>query len=111
MSLHPTLGHIRADSPRADIWRRIFGAETVPLKSMIPQRHVVPAGHGRTEAVREVYFLDLAALDEAQFERLVEHISETFALPPAEICAAIWTEGVPVLIEDVSVSFDAHVLL
>lgn len=107
MSTQPTLGRIRPESPRAADWRKVFGADAVPLKSPVTHRGAAPG----YEEGAEFYQLDLDALTPEQHGRLLEHLSERFGIPRVELAAEIRRAGVPVLADEVSLSFDMRLLL
>lgn len=107
MSLRPTRGHLRPESPRAADWQRVFGGLTVPLLAPFAIHVQVP------DVVRECYRVDVAALTPEQRRRAVEHIVQRFGVPAAEVEADLDNDelGLPILAEDVSVTFDQRALL
>ena len=103
--MRPTLGHLRADSPRAEAWRRVFGGLEVPILSAVPAQVNLPIGR------RRCFFLRVDALDQGQRERLVHHIATTFGVPAEDVARDVDRDGVPLLEEDVSVTFDPRAVL
>jgi hypothetical protein len=89
-------------SPRHSEWVRIFGSDTIPIVSTVAKRADLP---GKPDVF--VYDLDLEALDEGQRRRLVEHITEKFHLQEESVWRDLKSDhGVPILDEDLLVSFD-----
>lgn len=104
--MQPTLAHIKPDSPRAKVWREVLGGETAPIKGPVTCR-VEIIGHGMNDA----YLLDLEKLNPQQKSRLVVHLSTTFKIEPDEVRAQLHLDGtVPILADDVSVTFDGRLL-
>lgn len=98
----PTEATIRESSPRAADWKRIFGGLTVRLLSPVPI--LADSLTGR----RRFYHADVKALSSEQRGRLVAFISERFSVPPEEVELGLGDskEGLPILDEDLFVSFD-----
>lgn len=93
--LNPTLAHIRRGSPRAADWIRVFGAESLRIKSPVPQRSQFPDG------IHDVYFVDVDALTPEQIERAVADIATRFKIPPAEVLADLrGAHGFPLHADD-----------
>ena len=90
---------IRADSERAEIWRNVFGSETVCIKSFIPSVVSVP-GIGKTTA----YELDIKLLTAEQRRRLVVSLAERFGYSLTDIERDLDTIGCPILADDVVVT-------
>lgn len=93
---------IRDSSPRAALWRQVFGTETLPIVSPVPKKAEGPDGSA------EFYQLDVAQLDTEQRSRLVSHLCERFKMTHQEVCHLIDdpNHGVPILAEDVIVPLD-----
>jgi hypothetical protein len=106
MSLRPTTATLHACSERSGAWARLFGGQTVAIKSPIPQHAELP-GLG----VREIYFVDLEKLSPVQLDRIAQEMSVRFDVPLQEVVEGLRTQGLPILAEDVSVSFDARLVL
>jgi hypothetical protein len=78
---------LRTVSPRYADWLKVFGPEAVlgvsgvkvPITTPIPERVVLPIG------TREVFFIKLDLLSGDQRGRLVQHLSERFHIPAAEV--------------------------
>lgn len=98
----PTEGTILESSPRAADWQRIFGGLRVRLLSPVPVLADSPVGR------RRFYKADVAALNAGQRERLVSFLAERFSVPPVEVERGLddAKEGLPILDEDLCVSFD-----
>lgn len=90
---------IRADSERAEVWRKIMGSETVYIKSFIPSAVSLP-GVGETTA----YQLDIALLTTEQRRRLVVHLAERFGYSPSNVERDLDTIGCPILADDIVVT-------
>lgn len=104
--IQPTIGHIREDSPRADEWRAVFGSTEIPLKSLLTVENDSPAG------VRQFYLVDVAKLDEDQLERVVAHVADKFGIAKDAVAADLNSDhGLPILADDVLVSFDQRLVL
>lgn len=105
-NLKPTLAHIRNDSPRAEDWRRVFGGTTVPLRSLVP---VVMDG---PDGPKNFYQVDVGSLTPEQRARVVEHVAKKFGLSPKAVEEDLASEyGLPILVDDVSVTFDARLVV
>lgn len=104
--IQQTMASLRPESPRAADWERVFGDTTIPLASPLPVRASLPIGD------RDVYLVDVPKLDEGQVERLVGHLSAKFGLSRSEVREGLLHgEGLPILAEDVVVSFDVRLAL
>ena len=90
---------IDGDDERPAAWRAVFGDDTVPLRSPIPQMTNLP---GRGEEL--VYLLDIAALTADQRGRLVQYIASKFNYPAEEVDATLDDHGCPILAEHVMVT-------
>jgi hypothetical protein len=107
MSLHPTTATIHQGSPRAEQWRRVFGSDTVPIKSPIPVHAHLP-GLG----LRKVYLVEVGALSAEQIEAVIAHLAERFCVEAREVRADLLAEhGLPILAEDLAVACDARLFL
>lgn len=105
--LRPTLAHIKEDTERARIWREVLGGTTAPIKSPVTTR-VEIEGLG----MQNVYLLDVGRLNKQQLGRLVAHLSTKFIASEDFVRAQLLMEGsVPILEEDVGVSFDGRLLV
>lgn len=92
--------HLHPDSPRAAAWEHVFGGLSVPLVGVNTILMMGPHG------MREFYQVDVAALTAEQRARLVDHIAEKFTMPRQEVETGIDdpTRGLPILVEDVSLT-------
>lgn len=104
--LRPSLAHINPSSPRAAMWLRIFDGHTIPIKSPLAIKAFL---EGMGEQM--VYMLDLGALDKMQHERLVKDLAIKHALHERDVRDGLASHGMPVLAEDVGVSFDGRLVL
>ena len=86
---------------RGDEFRKIFGTDTVAVKSFIPSIADLP-GLGE----RAVYLLDTDLLTDAQREALVEHIAEKFGAAREAVDEHLRARGLPILAEDCIVTID-----
>jgi hypothetical protein len=105
--LHPTTGAINPDCERADWWREAFGGLEVPLVSPVAQLWLVPGVDG-VEGEHLVYQVDVSKLGGDQIDRVARVVAAQFDLDVASVRADIEREGIPILAEDVVVSFDAR---
>lgn len=107
MSLRPTEGHLRPESPRAVDWQRVFGGLTVPLLSPVPTLADSPAG------LRHFYSVDVARLAPAARARAVEHIAERFGVARANVEVGLDDpeQGLPILADDIGLTFDACLIV
>lgn len=106
MSLALPEGTIREDSPRAETWKKVFGSLTIPLKSPIP---VTMDGDG---GPKRFFLVDLKRLTETQKARVIAHVAEKYDLDPATVAEDLESEhGLPILDQDVFVSFDPRLVL
>lgn len=104
-NLKPTIGHLNESSPRASAWRDVFGGLEIPLESPLMRKVELPIG------VREVYMLDVKKLTADVRKKLVGYLAKRFQIPAGEVDRDLESNGVPILIEDVSVSFDPRLIL
>ncbi|HEY7544428.1 MAG TPA: hypothetical protein VID27_06080 [Blastocatellia bacterium] len=103
--LEKTKATISKDSPRYDEWIKVFGTDTIPLLSPIPE----PAsGPGTGRAL--FYHLDTDALDEDQRRRLVEHLARKFKLREDLVWRDLGQVGCPILADDLIVVMDSRLL-
>lgn len=101
-------GIISSTSPRAAVWRQIFGGDSVPLRSPIPQPGSAP---GKPDGTL-FYSVDVESLAPDQVARAVEYIATTFGEPPAQVLEGVLGEhGIPILADDVTVSLNGFALL
>lgn len=103
--IKPTIGHLNETSPRADAWRFVLGGLDVPLESPVSVQAELPNGR------HEVFRLDIAKLTAEQRQRLISHLSAKFSIKLEEVAERIDADGVPILAEDVIVTFDARLVL
>lgn len=90
---------VSATGERADEWRAVFGTDTLPVKSMLPEWASAP-GIARAQ----FYQLDLDALTVAQLGRLVQHTAAKFGLPIAEVRDGPVEHGMPLLAEGLALT-------
>lgn len=106
MTPKQTYGHLSADSDRARDWLEVYGTLSVPLISPVPVQCEGPFG------VDSFYKIAVDKLSDEQCNRAIAFIARKFNLPEAEVREGIFKgEGLPVLAEDITVSFDARLLL
>lgn len=100
--MKPTMGRIRRESPRYETWTAVFGAGAVELESPVAATAWSPEG-----ARKEFYKVRVASLTPEQRARLVPHLCARFQLEPAEVERSLDDpeHGLPVLAEDLTVSF------
>ena len=106
MALRPTTATLHAAGERARAWRRLFGSDTVAIKSPVRLRAELP-GLGK----RDVYVVDLDKLSPGQLDRVAEEMAVKFAVPLQEVVEGLRSDGLPILADDVSVSFDMRLVL
>lgn len=80
---------------RAAEWQQVFGTTTVNVQTPLPQWADLP-GKGRAK----IFLLDLGLITPEQRQRLIEHISQKWNIPPDQVEADIEAQGVPILDED-----------
>jgi hypothetical protein len=88
------------DPVRRAEFEEVFGTATVPVKGWLPFRASLPIG------VREVYELDVDALEPEIRSRLVRHLAAKFGVDVAEADAVLAAEGLPILADSCVVSHD-----
>lgn len=86
--------------------REVFGDQPIPIRWPHPQS-VQTADLGE----RDAYLVDVNALDEATFARLVAHVVCRFGLDPTDVRASLIRDGLPVLAEDAAVSLSPRAVL
>lgn len=93
---------ILPSSPRAAVWREVFGSETVPILSPLPQTAQTPRGDA------EFYRLDVARLSDEQRKRVVSHLCQKWQLRHEEVVRLVNDpdHGVPLLAADLVVPLD-----
>ena len=89
-------------SPRYQDWMDSFGTDTVPILSQEPVYNTAP---GIPERVA-FYLLDHSQLTEEQLQKVTELLSKKFSLPESEIIKDMAKYGLPILAEDVVISFE-----
>ena len=90
----------RSNPDRAIAWQKVFGSETIVLKSPVPSLARLP---GRLTTAL-IYEVDIQALTGPQRKRLVAHLAEKFGYEAHVVEDALDTEGCPILAEDVIVT-------
>lgn len=102
------MGTIRENSPRAKDWKWVFGSLSIPLKSPLPVRADGPDG-----TLQQFYEVDVAKLSASQVERVVVHIAHKHELDADAVRRDLEdpTHGLPILAEDIMVSFDPRLVL
>lgn len=85
---------VSATGERAAEWREVFGTESLPVKSMIPEWASAP---GIERAL--FYHLDMEVLTVEQLGRLVQHTAAKFALPVQQVRDGLLEHGMPLLAE------------
>lgn len=104
---NPIMACIHADSPRAADWEAVMGSREMPLKSVLP---ILASAPGVPRGL--FYALDTQALTDGQRARLVALLARKFDVPAEEVKADLdGPHGVPILADDVSITFDARLLL
>lgn len=108
MSLRKPTATISSSSTRAAEWMRVYGSLTIPIKSPVPVAGSAPG----LESVR-FYHVNVAELTADQRGRLVTFICEKFRRSPAEVERDLDDpdHGVPILADDVTVTFDARMVV
>jgi hypothetical protein len=97
--------HLAETSDRVETWREVYGDVSVPIESPVPVVANSPVG------VKKFYKVDLARLRPEQLERAIAHIVEVFGYDAEEVrVSVLGDEGLPLLADDVTVSFDARLL-
>jgi hypothetical protein len=110
MPLKPTIGHLDPKSDRAEMWLEVYGSLEVPLKSPIAKQGMFPDPIDGSK-LHYYYEVDLKQLTPEQLDKAAEIIGRRFGIPAQEIRQDIERQGIPVLADDVSVSFDARLVL
>lgn len=96
---------INDKSPRAAEWQKVFETREIEVHGLIPEKVNVLG------EIRDVYMLNLQALNEDQYRRLMFHISEKFKVPIETVAQELPEVGVPVLAEDLIISCDTPFFL
>lgn len=109
MALRQTMGHLDPRSPRAAEWIEIYGELSVPLVSPSKERRR-SAADGMT--VREFYRVAVDKLRPDQRERVIGFVMRKYGIARADLERDLDGEhGLPILADDVTVSFDARLVL
>ena len=88
------------DEERAKEWRAVLGTDTLPVRSIITERALLPIGE------KLVFMLDIEKLTTEQRDSLITHLAEKFNLPREEVEKGIHEMGVPILADDCIASSD-----
>jgi hypothetical protein len=104
MAVRPTTVTLSKESTRYADWLKVFGGATVEVTAALP--HVAQV-RGET---KEVFLLNLKALDDSQRRRLVEHLSERFGESCEDIERELDERGLPILTDDTTWSIDMRYL-
>lgn len=110
VNIQQTIGHMSPNAERAEWWLAIFGSLEVPLISPVPQMGTFPDKDGG-EMVCSFYNVDLDKLDAEQIARAVTFVVNKFGLSADEVRDDLAMNGMPILAQDVSVSFDARLVM
>ncbi len=106
-NIAPKMAHISTSSPRYEAWKAVFDDDAVPIQSPIPSVVTID-GAGE----QSVYMLELSRLKVSQFDKLVAHLSKKSGVPEDDVRSTLVDDGVmPILAEDLGVSFDARFVL
>lgn len=92
---------ISEKSERYAEWVKVFGTSEVPIINIF-----VPNKANVLGEVRDVYMLDLKALNKTQRYRLCTHLADKFGFHFNEVEATIDEIGVPLLAEDLIITTD-----
>lgn len=106
MALKPTIGHIDPNCERAEWWRHCYGSLDVPLLSPIPEWRRGPDG-----TPQRFFKVDMRRLTDEQRERVAAFVADKFSVPIDDVRADMERDGIPILADDVIVSFDARLVL
>lgn len=90
---------VTATGERAAEWREVFGTDTLPVKSPMPEWASAP-GHERAL----FYQLDLGELTDEQRERVIAHVAAKFGHPVEEVRNRLPFHGMPLLAEGLFVT-------
>jgi hypothetical protein len=90
----PAVSALVTDFPRKLWVVAVFGTDAVPILSPRPLRALLPK-----IGEREVYLVDLAAIDTVHRLRLVAYIAEKFGLDAGEVGDELDRVGMPLLAE------------
>lgn len=102
--IRPTMGHMTPGTRRAEEWMRIFGTLDVPLLSAVTVKDSTGA---------DFYRLNVKELTQLQRDRLIRHMVFKTGRPIEKVIADLDNPdiGMPVLADDITVTFDARLLL
>lgn len=89
------------EEERKKEFEKVFGSNTVNVKSPIPNRITIPSGETKL-----AYFLDFESITKEQQEKLVEHISVKFNQQKEFVEKNIESMGVPILKEQCSLCIE-----
>lgn len=106
MTIKNTMGRINPDCERATWWQEVYGSFEVPLLSPLPIRLIGPNGEAQS-----FYKVDLSKLPPQQHDKAAQFVANKFGLPIDEVRKDMNEYGIPILAEDVTVSFDARLVL
>lgn len=106
MTLRKTYAHIDPSCERASWWKEVYGSLEVPITSPVPVIAVGPDGKKA-----QYYMVNTQELSAEQLEKVAQFVSEKFDLPIDEVRTEIEVQGIPLLAEDLTVSFDARLVL
>lgn len=96
---------IGKQDPRSQHWQPVFGSTTIPIQSPIPQKANLPG----YDTPQTVYMLALHALDYDIVNRIIEHIANQFNLPYETVQHQLYTKGVPLLAQNLTITItDPH---
>ena len=105
MAVKKSWAHLDPESDRADAWREAYGTLSVPIESPVPVRANSPIG------VKRFYKVDLARLTDEQLASALAVLAERFGYSAEEVRDGVFNgEGLPLLADDVTVSFDPRLL-
>ena len=108
MCIRDSWGTLRSESSRAGDWMEMFGTLRVPIKSPHPVLATAPGLAG----ARRFYLVDVSRLSPEVRARVIDHMAQEFDLPPSEVADGLDGEhGMPILADDVDLSFDARAIL
>jgi hypothetical protein len=97
--------HLDPESDRAELWLEAYGSLSIPIESAVAIRARSPLG------VKRFYKVDLERLSDEQLAKAIASVAERFGYPVEEVREGVLNEeGLPVLTDDVTVSFDPRLL-
>lgn len=102
--LKPTTGHLKETSDRAAWWLDVYGSLDVPLTSPLAIKMKIG------EAEDLYYLIDLKQLNDAQLEKVVDHIVKRFSAEPDVVRTQLKEDGnLPIRESEIdAVTFDAR---